>query len=196
MRQADAAAFAHLLASHVDTLRNADVDPSEDALRALAEAGRQPAFIEVQRAIAREDLLPRIVHVARDMDIASARGVAMLACVALASSVDDGLAWVLSGIGPASTPALLDSALRAVGDADLEAFQRRMQIPATGALDVRTHARLTASLRALGPRSPIPVRSGRQALETLLRQAEAQGRGVVAKLASLWQSPRLADGEI
>jgi hypothetical protein len=162
----------------------------ESWMRRFAAAGAEPRFVAEQRAFARQTLLEPLLPVARDLGLGT-RGLALLAAVAVARGLDAGLRWALGGIGPAASPAQLQAALRAFGDADLSAFQRRNGLPPSGELDPRTHARLHAALRGLGERSPVPTLSGTQIVQSLVRQAAAEP--IRHKLEHLANSPALDD---
>lgn len=155
----------------------------EQALAGLRAAGGE--LREVQRELARSELLAPLMGPAGDLGIASMRGLAVLGAVALALGVEDALSWTLAGIGPAPTEPTLQAALKALGMGDVASFQRAQGLPETGALDARTHARLARALRDLGDRSPSPVRSGAQAVSALVRHAAAEQRGFAAKLERL-----------
>jgi hypothetical protein len=152
----------------------------------FAQVGRYGAFIAAQQEYAKRRMLEPLLPIARDLGLASAKGLAMLACVLVAKGLEAGMTWILAGICPVSTPPQIASAMSTLGHATLSAFQEIEGLRPSGELDVATQARITRKLRELGARSPVPVLAPSQMLETIVRQAS--GESFRAKLESLAES--------
>jgi hypothetical protein len=163
-------------------------------IRRFQTAGAEPNFVKAQRSYARARMLEPLLPLARDLGIATTRGLAMVSCILIARGLVEGMRWILEGISPVTTPAQLERVLPALDVPSLAAFQRREGLRESGELDVRTKARLTRKLRELGSRAPVPVLVPSQMLEALVRQA---GRDICStKLQELHQSATLDDRDL
>lgn len=209
LRASDAATFAQIFgpsAGELLAVTTADVETErmrsvggkplgdDDWRRRFAQAGRHESFVVAQRAYARQRMLEPLLPIARDLGLASPRGMAVLACVLVGKGLEPGMQWILGGISPVATAAQVTRALQALGHADLPAFQTANALRASGQLDVATTARITRKLRELQARSPVPVLEPSQMIQTLARQAS--GEAFQAKLESLVASAELDGGDI
>ena len=136
-------------------------------------AGAVPHVRAAQNEIAIHDFLDPAVRLARWLGLNTARGIAMLVDRFIHMGAGGGLRWVMQTVGPVRNQGDLEAALRAVGAADVRAFQRTQapDLAADGQWGPRTHAALTGALRALGSGSPLPVASPPDMLRRLCEAA-------------------------
>jgi hypothetical protein len=148
-------------------------------------AGRVPHVTWAQNEIAVTDYVDPTLRLARWLGFDTARALAMLwdRCIHMGSG--GGTAWILRACGPVRTDEERRNALAALGHADLRAFQQSQapHLDADGRWGPRTHAAMTAALRAIGARSPVAV-PGRDALLQRMVDASA-GTGFQRRLSAL-----------
>lgn len=203
MRQRDAKAFADIFGQHADALiettcragppshespggRSARVQPvgGEDLWspawqERFRRASQHPPFIAAQNELAYALYMEPMLPFARWLGLDHDRGLAMLYDRAVNMGVGPARQWVVNALReqlPLST-AQRQQALAALGQADLAAFQRSVPgLQATGEFDTQTFAAIVGALRALGPRSPIPVPTPVQVLDAMVRLARFENR--------------------
>jgi hypothetical protein len=137
----------------------------------LFGSGRQ-LFNGAQNELAAEQYLNPMLRFCAWLGFNTDRALAMVLDRAVQMGIGGAQRWIMDAIGVAATPALRQQALAALGHASVEAFQRATPgLRNDGHFGPQTHAALVAALRQLGERSPIPVPTTRQMLETLARRA-------------------------
>ena len=204
LRTSDAASFDRIFGAAARELLDVTTAESEGARmrpvggtpltdeswrRRFGEAGQHDGFVTAQRLYARQRMLEPLLPIARDLGLASTRGLATLACILVGKGLEGGMRWILAGISPVTTPAQLGLALQALRHPNVAAFQSAEGLRSSGELDVATQARLVKKLRELGAQSSVPVLTPGQMVQTLVRQAA--GEPFQAKLESLVGNPEL-----
>ena len=122
-------------------------------------AGRVPHVQYAQNEVALTDYFDPNLRVASWLGLDTPRALAMLVDRCIHMGNGGGISWIMRSCGPIQTQADRDNALRALGHADLRAFQSAFGqgLSVDGRWGPRTHAALTCALRNLGSRSPIAI---------------------------------------
>ncbi len=166
----------------------------EPWLSRLRSVAGSPAMCPAQNEVAVLEFLDPQLEAAGWLGLDSPRALALVHDRALALGNAAGLSWVARAVGPVRTHADRETALRALGHDDVRAFQRKSQLPETGAFDGRTHAALSGAVRALGAHAPLPVDSLPQMLDRLVDAA--RGTAAHARLQRLQQAQELSDAAV
>jgi hypothetical protein len=136
------------------------------------KAAQHVPFQAAQNQLAAELFLQPMLPFARWLGLDTQRALAIVFDRAVQMGCAGARRWIIEAVGPVQTPAQRQSALSALGYADVTSFQR-----ATPGLDVEgewgpvTHAAMVAALRALGDRSPLPIPTREQMLDAIERRA-------------------------
>ena len=155
-------------------------------------AGALGPFQAAQNEVAITDYLDVNLPLAGRLGFVTDRALAMLydRCVNMGNG--GGKAWVVRHAGPVRTQGQLTSCLRALGHADLGAFQASVPgLHMDGQWGPDTHAAMTQALRALGPGSPVAVPTLPEMLDRLV--AAAVGTRFHHRLRTLRDTPDLRD---
>jgi hypothetical protein len=190
------------LARDVPEGRSARVQPvagadlwQEPWLSRFKRAGQHRPFQGAQIELGAGLYLDPALQFATDLDLATQRGLAIIFDRCAHRGVTGGLNWVIETVGPLQTPMLLAEALRALGFADVEAFQRSQpDLLVDDQFGPLTHAALTGALRAQARSTgatPVPVLDRRQMLDALARRATGQPWG--DRIVRLVGDPSVAD---
>jgi hypothetical protein len=122
-------------------------------------AGAVPYITYAQNEVAITQYVDPVLPVAGWLGFNTPRSLAMLVDRCIHMGVGGGLRWTMRAVGPVRTQADRDAALRALGRADLRAFQTSFvpRLAVDGRWGPRSHAAMTSALRALGATSPVAV---------------------------------------
>jgi hypothetical protein len=135
-------------------------------------AGDVAAFQAAQNELANDEYLEPILVFCEWLGLDTDRAVAMVYDRAVQMGVGGAKSFVIGAVGPVSTTALRTQALTALGKKDLKEFQSSFGgLTADGKWGPLTHAALVSALRALGTKSPIPIPTRDQMLDSLVRAA-------------------------
>ena len=151
-------------------------------------AGNVPHVQYAQNEVALTDYVDPNLRVAAWLDFCTPRALAMLVDRCIHMGNGGGISWIMRSCGPIQTQADREAALRALGHADLRAFQTAFGqgLAVDGQWGPRSHAALTSALRALGSRSPIQVPTRDALLQRLVDAA--RGRRFHRRLSALHQN--------
>ena len=144
----------------------------ESARPDLFGAGQPQLFNGAQNELASELFLDPMLPIARGLDLTTDRALALLVDVASRIGSEGAARWVVLTVGGVQSPAQRQQALSALGFPGIREFQAAT--PGTesdGVWGPKTHAAVVGKLRALGPRSPLPITSGAENTRALVRQA-------------------------
>lgn len=135
-------------------------------------AGDLSAFQAAQNELANDEYLEPILTFCQWLGLDTDRAVAMVYDRAVQMGVGGAKVFVIGAAGPVKTEALRNQALAALGKKDLKDFQSGFGgLTADGKWGPMTHAAMVSALRALGTKSPIPVPTREQMLDSLVRAA-------------------------
>jgi hypothetical protein len=161
-------------------------------------AAAHPPFQAAQNQLAAELFLEPALELARDLGMASQRGVAILYDRCAQMGTDRARDYVLEQLSPikseAQRSAALASLLESQEEASLSAFQRTVGLPADGSWNAVTHMRLLGALRERhqqGREIPLVIPGYEEMLDTLA--AVARGRPWEERLKQLRAHPELSD---
>lgn len=148
-------------------------------------AGQVPHVTYAQNEVAVTDYVDPHLRFAHWLGFDDARALAMLWDRCIHMGGGGGTGWIMRACGPVRTDEERRDALAALGHADLRAFQQAHapHLAADGRWGPRTHAAMVFALRALGPRSPVPVPT-RDAMLQRMVDASA-GTGFARRLSAL-----------
>jgi hypothetical protein len=158
-------------------------------------AARHTPFQDMQFRVAAETYLLPMLPFARDLGIATERGLAMLTERAIQLGLVVAQEFVIAAAGPINTEALRHAALELVAEepnrATLADFQQAAAINETpGQFGPLSHAALVAAVRAKGD-GTVPLPSPEMMLD---RIAQASARTELPGLiAEIRQNPTLSD---
>lgn len=169
----DAGEFSRIFGSDADELIRVTTAGTEEArvapvagtnlweepwLGRFRQAGAVGRFQAAQNEVAITDYLDVNLQLAAWLGFDTDRALAMLYDRCIHMGNGGGVAWVVRNAGPVRSQADLAACLRALGHADVRAFQASVPgLRADGAWGPRTHAAMTQALRGLGSSSPVTV---------------------------------------
>jgi hypothetical protein len=129
-------------------------------------------FQAAQNQLAAELYLQPMLPFARWLGLDTQRALAIVFDRAVQMGVAGARRWLIEAVGPVQTSAQRQAALKALGHADVQSFQRATPgLDADGKWGSLTHAAMVAALRALGTRSPLPIPTRDQMLDAIERRA-------------------------
>jgi hypothetical protein len=137
-------------------------------------AGNVPHVQWSQNEIAITDYFDPALKVAYWLGFDTPRALAMLVDRCIHMGRGGGLSWVLRTVGPVQSASDRESALRALGFADLKAFQTACapDLKVDGKWGPMSHAAMTWALRNLGSKSPLTVADRDTMLQKLVDAAK------------------------
>lgn len=133
-------------------------------------AGDHPPFQAAQNQLAATAYFDPMIQFCKWLELDTDRAYAM--CYDRSVNMGDGSArkWIINAVGPISTDALKQSALKALGKASVEDFQKAMGMKTDG-WGPMTHAAMVSGLKKLGTSSPIPIPTREQMMDSMVRAA-------------------------
>ena len=163
----------------------------EPWLSRFREAGKVPQFQAAQNEVAIEGYLDPNLAFASALGLDTDRGLAMVydRCVQMGNAA--GRRWIIQAVTPLQDAAAVQSALTALGQPSVQAFQRSLGLSESGTLGPKAHAALIGALRGLGTRSPVTIPSTTELLDRLVQAAK--GRRFERRVAELRTLAQLAD---
>jgi hypothetical protein len=136
-------------------------------------AGNVPHVQWSQNEIAITEYFDPVLKVAYWLGLDTPRALAMLVDRCIHMGRGGGLSWVLRTVGPVQSASDRETALRALGYADLRAFQTSCSpdLKVDGKWGPMSHAAITWALRNLGTGSPLTVADRDTMLQKLVDAA-------------------------
>jgi hypothetical protein len=134
-------------------------------------AGDHTPFQAAQNELANSEFLEKILEFCNFLGLDTDRAIAMVYDRAVNMGVGGGKKWVIGAVGPISTNALQQLALKALGKKDLKEFQKGAGLKVDGDWGPMSHAAMVSALRALGSTSPIPIPTREQMMDSMVRAA-------------------------
>jgi hypothetical protein len=153
-------------------------------------AGDYPPFQAAQNELAATGYLDPIIQFCNWLGLNTDRGFAMVYDRSVQMGVGGAKKWVIGAVGPISTDTLRTKALAALGKTDVADFQRSMGLKTDGWGPV-THAAMVSELRKLGAKSPIPIPTASQMLDSMVRVSA--GRDFEHRVKGLRNSTEFTD---
>jgi len=140
-------------------------------------AGDHTPFQAAQNELANSEYLDPILEFCNFLGLDTDRAIAMVYDRAVNMGVGGGKKWVIGAVGPISTSALQQQGLTALGKKDLKEFQKGAGLKADGDWGPMSHAAMVSALRTLGSKSPIPIPTREQMMDSMERAAAGQKWG-------------------
>lgn len=133
-------------------------------------AGDHPPFQGAQNQLAATAYFDPMIQFCEWLELNTDRAYGM--CYDRSVQMGDASArkWIIGVVGPISTDALRQEALKALGQPSLEDFQHFMKMKKDG-WGPKTHAAMVSELRKLGAKSPIPIPTREQMMDSMVRAA-------------------------
>ena len=154
-------------------------------------AGDHTPFQAAQNELANSEYLDPILEFCNLLGLDTDRAIAMVYDRAVNMGVGGGKKWVIGAVGPISTKALQQQGLTALGKKDLKEFQKGAGLKADGDWGPMSHAAMVSALRALGSKSPIPIPTREQMMDSMVRAAAGQKWG--HRVKALHESGQFSD---
>jgi hypothetical protein len=150
----------------------------DEWVRRFQQASDHVPFRAAQIELAAKDFLDPMLPFAKSLGLTTDRALTIVVDRAVQMGAGRARRIIIGAVGPIKTPALLQQALAALGQADLKSFQKAKGLKDDGDLGPWTHAALVEELRKLGPgASPVPMPSTKEMLEAIVRYTAGEKWG-------------------
>jgi hypothetical protein len=153
-------------------------------------AGDHPPFQAAQNQLAATAYFDPMIQFCQWLGLDTDRAYGM--CYDRSVNMGDGSArkWIIGVIGPISTDALRTQALTALGKSNIEDFQKSMGLKTDG-WGPMTHSAMVSELKKLGTKSPIPIPTREQMMDSMVRAAA--GKDWEKRMKNLRNSTEFTD---